>query len=247
MADNNSTKYSYPCVRLAPAKDPETGILFALDLTTDEYGATFESVAFACGISEDQLTEALNRHDQGKRFDLDLGEDWRLVPNCDLFVSSDAITGLLQFFSNYNNPVALKNSLNLMNDSFYGLFGATKPKEVTLAEAIAECTSRNISQQNKVKPSNQSYEKEIQLRLARQHNGKIEVKTPSGRIDVLTEEYIIEVKEAGGWKGGIGQLMSYGHFYPDRKKKLCLFGECSDLETVRNVCKPLDIEVELEL
>lgn len=52
-----------------------------------------------------------------------------------------------------------------------------------------------------------------------------EVTTPAGRIDVLTPKLIIEAKAIRSWKAGIGQLVSYGAYFPDRKLVLFTFGK----------------------
>ena len=46
-------------------------------------------------------------------------------------------------------------------------------------------------------------------KLASQLQGKTEVKTPVGRIDILTKTQLIEVKRVSGWKSAIGQVKSY--------------------------------------
>ncbi|CAN0432261.1 unnamed protein product, partial [Pylaiella littoralis] len=53
--------------------------------------------------------------------------------------------------------------------------------------------------------------------------GLPEVLTPSGSIDVLTKTEVIEVKHYRSWKGGLGQVISYGVHFPFRKKRLHLF------------------------
>ena len=73
----------------------------------------------------------------------------------------------------------------------------------------------------------------------------MEVPVPCGRIDVLTDSEIIEVKEAKGWKGAIGQIISYGIYYPERTKRIHLFGKCSQKTKalISSHCAPLDIRV----
>lgn len=54
--------------------------------------------------------------------------------------------------------------------------------------------------------------------------GQIEVATPVGYIDILTENLVIEVKRWRDWKAGLGQVIAYGFFYPQRERRLHLFG-----------------------
>jgi hypothetical protein len=90
-------------------------------------------------------------------------------------------------------------------------------------------------------------ELEIQLDLAKKLNGRIEVATEVGRIDILVDhgtKYIIEIKEASNWKHAVGQVICYGEYYPDHKKKLVLFGETDRCELIRKICSRHNIEVE---
>ena len=72
---------------------------------------------------------------------------------------------------------------------------------------------------------NQQKESEIRNKLKIELNAKIEVKTDSGYIDLLSDKLIIELKEFSQWKGALGQILSYGIFYPNHQKQIYLFGE----------------------
>lgn len=58
--------------------------------------------------------------------------------------------------------------------------------------------------------------------LTRHLRGEIEWLT-SGSIDVFTKNEVIEGKHYKNWKSGIGQVISYGAYYPSHKKRLHLF------------------------
>jgi RecB family endonuclease NucS len=76
-------------------------------------------------------------------------------------------------------------------------------------------------------------------KLARELGGEIEVHIGKvGRIDILTETEIIEVKNTKGWKSAIGQIKSYGQYYPKHKMRVHLFGKLTEskLETIQRVC-----------
>ena len=68
-------------------------------------------------------------------------------------------------------------------------------------------------------------EKKIQIELAASLQGQMEVKTPVGFIDILTQTHIIEIKEASCWKHALGQILIYGEYYPNYNKKIILFGK----------------------
>lgn len=87
----------------------------------------------------------------------------------------------------------------------------------------------------------------IVLRLQAKLGGLREESTPSGNIDLLTADKLIEVKSGECWKNGIGQLMAYGFHYPDRQKVLYLFNyQDLDLHNVLKICESLGIEVMLD-
>lgn len=76
-------------------------------------------------------------------------------------------------------------------------------------------------------------------KLARESRGRTEVHIDKvGRIDILTETEIIEVKNTKGWKSAIGQIKSYGQYYPKHKMRIHLFGKLTEskLETIQRVC-----------
>jgi hypothetical protein len=53
-------------------------------------------------------------------------------------------------------------------------------------------------------------ERDYEEYIAKQINGKTEVSVYSGRVDIVTEEYAIEVEKASEWKESIGQALWYG-------------------------------------
>lgn len=60
-------------------------------------------------------------------------------------------------------------------------------------------------------------------RLAATENGKREVTIPNGRVDVLTDGDVIEVKHHKGWKGALGQVMVYALHFPQKRKRIHLW------------------------
>lgn len=88
----------------------------------------------------------------------------------------------------------------------------------------------------------------VRNNLAKQLNGQIEISTPVGRIDVLTNSEIIEIKQACKFKDGIGQLISYGFYYPNHQKRLHLFGnyENINVSSISEVCNAYNIKLTFE-
>lgn len=82
--------------------------------------------------------------------------------------------------------------------------------------------SGNRSKANKQKPKrNESYYRD---KLARSLNGQTEVVVPAGRIDILTSNQVIEVKHIKKWNAALGQVITYGVYYPNHQKRIHLFG-----------------------
>jgi hypothetical protein len=93
-----------------------------------------------------------------------------------------------------------------------------------------------------------SVEKQIRDRLQQQLGGLVEVATPVGRIDLLTNTEIIEVKHVSDWKSALGQILAYGAYYPEHQKRIHLFGETHSLRTVavQSTCSDLDVTTTFE-
>jgi len=87
-------------------------------------------------------------------------------------------------------------------------------------------------------------EKSIQTKLHHKYGGEIEVKTKAGKIDLLTNERLIEIKTYKDWKCALGQLIAYSMFYPDRQKCMYLFnvGD-NNIKTIQKLCDSEDIEL----
>lgn len=74
--------------------------------------------------------------------------------------------------------------------------------------------------------------------LVQELEGEKEVQTPVGRIDILTKTELIELKNVKNWKSAIGQVKSYGKFYPKHRLRIHLFGEMTEskLNNIQETC-----------
>ena len=91
-----------------------------------------------------------------------------------------------------------------------------------------------------------SFERKIRDRLHAQLGGLVEVVTPAGRIDLLTNTHIIEIKTVGDWKSALGQILAYSGFYPEHQKRIHLFGSTFELKKLPDIeaaCLSFDIKV----
>lgn len=90
-------------------------------------------------------------------------------------------------------------------------------------------------------------EKRLQIKLAKELNGVMEVPTEAGRIDLLTPTEIIEIKQINQWKSALGQILVYGCYYPSHRKRIYLFGvgDChsSYLNVIKKHCQKFNVTV----
>lgn len=78
---------------------------------------------------------------------------------------------------------------------------------------------------------------------------ELEVSTEFGRIDCLTKDDLIEIKDMKGWKHGLGQLLIYGKTYPKHRKILHLYSfknRGDHLQRVQAACQPFCVTVRYQ-
>jgi hypothetical protein len=129
---------------------------------------------------------------------------------------------------------------------------SSKPN--SLQKTVRRSVRDFINQINGVKPERsisspvKGTESWYRDRLADKLKGTVEVHTKAGRIDILTDTEVIEVKRVSGWKGAIGQVKSYGHYYPKHSLRIHLFGKLTErrLKMIQGVCQSEGILVTYE-
>ncbi|GAB4546630.1 MAG: hypothetical protein Tsb0014_41210 [Pleurocapsa sp.] len=110
----------------------------------------------------------------------------------------------------------------------------------------------NLNLENNLKTNRQNKKhNEIYYRdkLAKSLNGQTEIRVPTGRIDILTSNQIIEVKHIKQWKSALGQIISYGCFYPHHQKRIHLFGVENDNAKILLIieqCRQHNVNVTFE-
>ena len=100
---------------------------------------------------------------------------------------------------------------------------------------------------DEIKPSNNSTtEKQIQRKLYKKLGGEMEVDTTFGRIDLLTDDAVIEIKKYDDWKCAVGQVIMYSSDYPDRERIIYLFDVPEDniLDVIKTKCRNENIKVK---
>lgn len=93
-------------------------------------------------------------------------------------------------------------------------------------------------------------EQRVRDRLLAELGGLKEVTTPAGRIDLLTETEVIEVKWLSDWKSALGQVMAYSGFYPKHQKRIHLFSDkpisVDSIPHILETCVTLGVLVSFE-
>lgn len=92
----------------------------------------------------------------------------------------------------------------------------------------------------------ETYEWVITKKLMMEIGGEVEVGSRYGKIDLLTEDSIIEVKRYKSWKHALGQLLVYSIDYPNHKKMLYLYGSAkprkSSWELICDACSKFGVK-----
>jgi len=83
----------------------------------------------------------------------------------------------------------------------------------------------------------------IQEQLHNEIGGIMEVSIPPGKVDILTDSELIEVKPVKNWMKGVGQVMIYGQHFPNHQKRIHLFGRVRTKKMIESHCKQLKIKV----
>jgi hypothetical protein len=93
----------------------------------------------------------------------------------------------------------------------------------------------------------QGPEFDIQSRMHQELGGTIEVHTLAGRIDLVTDTEVIEIKRINHWKDAFGEVVVKGRYFPNHQKRIHLFGEAEKLKpTIITTCEGMDIIVTFE-
>jgi len=98
--------------------------------------------------------------------------------------------------------------------------------ESSVYEAIGKLKSCNAIAFELLKTYD-NLEYQVVQRLQAKLGGQTEVVTAVGRIDLLTETEIIEVKQVSDWKAALGQILTYSAFFPEHTKRIHFFGDCT--------------------
>lgn len=125
-----------------------------------------------------------------------------------------------------------------------------KINKSTVSRAINRLNELGYLLDEYVKKQPSNPEKQVRDRLQSELGGQTEVITAVGRIDLLTDTQIIEVKSFSEWKSALGQILAYSAFFPTHQKRIHLFGNETQLIKLPDVeiaCLSFDILVTGEV
>lgn len=140
----------------------------------------------------------------------------------------------------------------LTRKNFVSLGGLSLARSMgTKGEVIQAWIAENNDHISLVKSSKKVYiEERIRNELIVRENitnYQTEYKVKSGRIDLVTGEELIEIKDMDQWTRALGQILSYKHYLPNKKPRLHLFYEDVSLENkkamIEEVCCSYGVRV----
>jgi DNA-binding MarR family transcriptional regulator len=91
-------------------------------------------------------------------------------------------------------------------------------------------------------------ERQIRDRLHQELGGQTEVTTGVGRIDLLTDIEVIEIKGISDCPSVLGQILAYAAFFPNQQERIHLFGkqDLAKLALFLATCSEFGIAVTFE-
>lgn len=83
--------------------------------------------------------------------------------------------------------------------------------------------------------------------LAKKVNGTENIETELGWLDILTDDYIYQVKEMTKFKQAIGEIISFGGLYPAHKKVIAFYAyhyfPDEAIAKIESICAKNDISI----
>jgi O-phosphoseryl-tRNA(Cys) synthetase len=115
-----------------------------------------------------------------------------------------------------------------------------------IAEELAEWLKRTMNREprwDRCHMVTMTREQRIIEHWARKLNGDTEVKCQSGRIDIMTDTQVVEVKHVNRWKNALGQALAYA-VVTNLKPVVVLYGSTTNglRPIIENVCSHYGVE-----
>ena len=139
-------------------------------------------------------------------------------------------------------PLKLKKTINRVYDKF---LNSCKRSLMGIGDEEKNNVLKNVTPREKHKEH--TMELDVSTKLARQLNGKTEEWVDGNRVDVLTNDHIIEVKRYRDRKAAIGQVLFYKMSYPNHTPRIHLFDHNGQRCTkMKSLCEKLKIVLTYE-
>ena len=126
-----------------------------------------------------------------------------------------------------------------MQDTIFSLLSYPKQGKTEAPTTLNTLTRKKASKKR------ESYYRD---KLAFEEDGTTEVIIEIGQIDVVTKDYVIEVKFLKLWTHALGQVLGYSHYFPELLPRLHLILEREESipDYVFNICNKYDVLITYE-
>lgn len=198
----------------------------SLDFVSTNKNISVAALSRLAGIPRSSLRDELKKENSGIR----------------AYLKLNGINNVTLWAKNGVTPIEVSIVL-----SFYA-FNSSKDIETTAYNSLMKLNPELPLVETKNRKQIVKTEKQRQVKLAKKLNGKIEVETVAGKIDILTPTQLIEVKRVKSWKDALGQVLAYGVFYPSHIKRIHLYGETQEayLKMIKEVAEKYHVIVTWE-
>lgn len=113
---------------------------------------------------------------------------------------------------------------------------------------VHSCYALKAKRENPERATVKGAEAEVQAKMEKETGGSMQ-RCPVGTADIVTEDEIIEIKHWHYWKTALGQIIAYGHYYPNLAKRIHFFGAHPPdeyMDKITKICNAQEIEVTYE-
>ena len=192
----------------------------------------------ACALRHCKITEKINDSYSWATY----GDYKVIVMNDNQYINCTKLCStngkkFKHFLENYIRDKINKDDIIIKNGGQNQLIKGTYINKILLPKVIDWMTRDKNFQRETI----------IVQKLNETLKGKLEECTDVGRIDILTDTEIIEVKEYKGWKGALGQILSYSHYHPNKKMRIHLFDvKNNDIKIVEEIYKKYNVTLTWE-
>ena len=89
---------------------------------------------------------------------------------------------------------------------------------------------------------------EIRDRIANDDGGNTAIHCQSGIVDIVTNDWVIEVSPAAEWMNALGRVLVYGYYFSFHKDRIHLYDFPKDLDMtfIWTRCTELGVNVTFE-